>query len=163
MARTIGIAAENTGQHAALGPRLADLCNFPAARRHRVDLRGVAASLADVNAVLEIEMSQQLRPDAVRAQVGFDDPESLKRMLPLARQSADRVCDPGSSVSMVKFASDDVAVHFQVFPGCGLNLAPDAATKGEPLYNAKEKHRRPLFCSTYAQLGDKLYDSLSGH
>jgi hypothetical protein len=87
----------------------------------------------------------------------------LKRMLPLARQSPDRVCDSGSSVSTVKFASDDVAVHFQVFPGCGSNLAPDAATKGELLHNAKEKHRRPLFCSRCAQLGDKLYDSLSGH
>ncbi len=138
MARTIGVAAENAGQQAALGLRAADLCNFPAARRHRVELRVIAGSLADVDAVLKIEMNQQLRPDAVRAQIGFDDPESLERMLPLARQFPDCVCDSGGSVSTVKFTSDNVAVHFQVFPGCGLNLAPDAATKGEPVYNAKE-------------------------
>ena len=64
------------------------------------------------------------------------------------RQSADAIRDHGGALGAIEFASDDVAAHLASFRAGDLNLAPDAATKGEPLYNAKEKHKRLPFCST---------------
>ncbi len=163
MTGAFAITAENSRKHAALGAGVLDLRNLAAAGRHCVELSSVASRLADQDTVLEIELRQQEGPDVARTERRFHDPNPSERVLPLARQFADCVRDSGRALRAVKLASNNVAMHLSIFPGWRFNLAPDAGTNGEPLYIAKEKHRRLPFCSTPVQTGDKLYDSISGH
>ncbi len=59
-------------------------------------------------------------------------------MLPLIRQFANTVADCCFLIGAIRFEGDGVASHCWLFPKMGLNLAPDAATKGEPTHNAKK-------------------------
>jgi hypothetical protein len=111
--------------------------------------------------VLGIQVREQGGTDILRLERGFDDPHRRKRMLPLARKPSDGVGDSGGAFGAVSFASYDVAVHVVISRAYGLDMAPDAATTGEPLYIAEYQHRRPDICSTTGQLGEKLYDPLS--
>ena len=153
MARSLAVAAENSRKHAALSSRVLDLSDLPSAAWQRIERRAVAPRLAYEDAVLEVEMGQQKRPDIAGAQRGAHDPHPGKRVLPLLRQFADRAGDLGCALGAVKLAGDDVAMHLCVFPDWCLNLAPDAATRGEPGYNVKEMHGRPPFYSAPFKLG----------
>jgi hypothetical protein len=74
----------------------------------------------------------------------------------LARKPSDGVGEFDGALGAFYFASYDVAVHVRIFRACGLDMAPDAATIREPLYIAKEKHRRPDICSTIGQPWGKV-------
>ena len=134
----------------------ADCVTFSAAGMQRIAFGLVLARLGYEKAVVRLHMREQGGADVLRLERGFDDPEPRKRVLPLARKPSDGVGDFGGAFGALDFASYDVAVHVVVFRACGLDMAPDAATTGEPLYNAKEKHRRPDICSTIGQPWGKV-------
>ena len=51
----------------------------------------------------------------------------------------------------INFASYDVAVHVGIFPGLWFEPGSGRCYEREPLYIAKEKHRRPDICSKTGQ------------
>ena len=136
MARSPAGAAEYGGQHAVPALHVvhlrdrADLRDLRPAGRKGIRLSGIQACLGYVEPVLGIQMREQRGTDVVRLECGLDDPEPRKRMLPLARQPSNGVGNLDGAFGAINFASYDVAVHVKFFRACGLNLAPDAATRG---------------------------------
>ena len=115
MARPLAVAAENGSEHAALCPCLADLRDLSSARGNGIKLGCIGASFADVDAIAGIEMREKRRADISRGEGGFNEPEAGKGMLPMARQSPDRVRGFTCAAFAVKFACNDVAMHGTFF------------------------------------------------
>ncbi len=156
MARPLAIPVEYGGEHTVRAHRgqlrdRADGRNLLPASAQRIGLSFIFARRGYEEPVLGIQMREQGGTDVPRLERGFDDPHSRERMLPLARKPSDGVGDSDSAFGAFRFASDDVAVHVAISRADGLDMAPDAATTGEPLYITEDKHRRPDICSITRQ------------
>lgn len=121
MARPLSVAAEDAGQHPAFGSHLPNLRDLLSTSMHRVKFRAVAPCLANVDAIQGIEAPEERRADVACAEGGLDDPEPAYRMLPLARQPSDCVCDFCSASGAVEFTCNNVAVHVKVFRAWGFD------------------------------------------